>query len=428
MFQLSKNEQIKKTRSQTREKRKNQVCKTFEVKIDESRLSKIQLETLKMFFIEAKWLYNDILRSNDIFNYNCKTTIVIKLNKDHQEEKIELKYINSILRQTIVQQTQQNISTLSKSKKKGNKVGKLKFKFEYNSIELRQYFATHKIIDKNRIKITGIKKSIFIRGLHRIPKDCEFANAKLIKKPDGFYIKITTYQYKEKEETKQQNKQGSVGIDFGIKHNLTTSDGQIFDVSIAESERLKRLHQKFSRQKKSSNNWNKTRNLIKVEYQKISNKKKDRANKIVHELTTNYHNVFIQDENIRGWTKWFGKQVQHSCMGLIKIKLISKSNTYILDQFEPTTKMCHNCGHINKEITLGDRTFKCPNCGYEEDRDVKAAKTILKLGTIKLNKIGTEYTKSSRKFPRTKLEELKITFERNLDKSLTLSQEDFARS
>jgi putative transposase len=168
--------------------------------------------------------------------------------------------------------------------------------------------------------------------------------------------------------------------------------------------------------------------LIKVEYQKISNKKKDRANKIVHELTTNYQNVFIQDENIRGWKKWFGKQVQHSCMGLIKAKLILNSCTWILNQFEPTTKLCYNCGHVHKEITLNDRIFKCPNCGYEEDRDVKAAKTILKLGTIKLNKIGTERTKSSRKFPRTKPEELKITFGRGTNKSATLNQEDFTRS
>jgi hypothetical protein len=120
--QLTKNEQIKKTRSQTREKRKTQICKVFEVKIDESKLNKVQLETLRMYFIEAKWLYNDILRSSDIFNYDYKTLIVIKLNKDRQEEKVELKYINSILKQTIVQKTQQNISSLSKSKKNGNKV------------------------------------------------------------------------------------------------------------------------------------------------------------------------------------------------------------------------------------------------------------------------------------------------------------------
>jgi transposase len=430
---FSKNEQIKKTRSQTREKRKNQICKTFEVKIDESKLNKVQLETLRMYFIEAKWIYNNILRSVDIFNYDDKTTIITKLNKDRQEEKVVLKYLTPTLKQTIVQKTQQNISALSKSKKNGNKVGRLKFKSEYNSIELRQYFCTHKIIDKNRIKIIGIKKPIFVRGLQQIPQDVEFANAKLLKKPDGFYIKITTYIEKE---TKQQTKKDSIGIDFGIKHNLTTSEGQVFDVLIAESERLKCLQRKFSRQKKGSNNWNRTRNLIKIEYQKISNKKLDRTNKIVHELTSNYHNIFIQDENLRGWKKWFGKQVQHSCMGLIKIKLTSKSNTYILDQFEPTTKLCHNCGHIHKEITLNDRTFKCPNCGYEEDRDIKAAKTILKLGMwklqkldiINLKKIGMEHTKSSRKFPRTKPEELKITFGRDTNKLATSSQEDFERN
>lgn len=435
MHQFSKNEQIKKTRSQTREKRKTQICKTFEIKIDESRLNKIQFETLKMYFIEAKWLYNDILRLSDVFNYDYKTKVITKLNKDKVEENIQLKYLPATLKQTIVQKTQQNILSLSKLKKNGNKTGKFRFKSEYNSIDLRQFGITHKIINKNKIKITGIQKPLFVCGLQQIPQGIEFANAKLIKKPDGLYIKITTYQHKEKEEIKQ-TKKNSIGIDFGIKHNLTTSDGQIFDVSIAESERLKRLQRKLNRRKKGSNNWNKTRNLICIEYQKISNKKRNQTYKIVHELVTNYHNIFIQDENLQGWKKWFGKQIQHSCMGLIKAKLILNSNTYILDQFEPTTKLCHNCGNIHKEITLGDRIFKCPNCDYEEDRDVKSAKTILKLGVWKLSrlniidlqKIGTEHTKSSRKFSRTKPEELMITFGRDTNKSTTSSQEDFVRS
>ena len=44
--------------------------------------------------------------------------------------------------------------------------------------------------------------------------------------------------------------------------------------------------------------------------------------------------------------------------------------------------MCYSCGKINSTITLSDRVFKC-DCGLEEDRDIKSAKTILKVGRLK---------------------------------------------
>ena len=54
----------------------------------------------------------------------------------------------------------------------------------------------------------------------------------------------------------------------------------------------------------------------------------------------------------------------------------------------PSTKLCLNCGALNI-LSLSDRTYKC-DCGYEEDRDVKAAKTILHAGRCKTNYITTE--------------------------------------
>jgi hypothetical protein len=57
----AKNSKIKEALAQTREKRKSQQCKVFDLKIIENKLSERQLEDLKMQFVESKWLYNDIL-------------------------------------------------------------------------------------------------------------------------------------------------------------------------------------------------------------------------------------------------------------------------------------------------------------------------------------------------------------------------------
>lgn len=125
---------------------------------------------------------------------------------------------------------------------------------------------------------------------------------------------------------------------------------------------------------------------IAVEYQKISNKKDDAANKIVHEFTQ-HSLVVIQDEQLRNWQKnGHGKAIQHSILGRVKTKLTNKKNVCIISKWKPTTKLCMNCGEIHDEMKLSDRIFKC-SCGVEMDRDIHAAQNILRFG---LEKIGTD--------------------------------------
>lgn len=384
---LLKNKQISISKQETLKKRQNQVCKTFTVKVSKNHLSKLQKEQLKMIFVEAKWIYNDMINwsskeDNKIWNYDSKIKKIVHKNKNFENVESELKYIGSSMKQWIVQNAVSNIKTLSTLKKKGNKVGKLKFKKEINCIGLKQNGITHKIISKNRMKIQGISGSLFINGLKQINENCEISSAKLLNKPDGYYIAITTFSDKKVDKYKEN----SIGIDFGCSTSFTTSEGKKINVKIQESERLKKLQRKLSKQKKNSKNFNKTKNLLKIEYQKISNKKNDVANKVVHEFTQ--HNlVVIQDEQLRNWQKnGHGKAIQHSILGRVKTKLTNKRNVCIISKRKPTTKLCMNCGEIHDEMKLSDRIFKC-SCGIEMDRDIHAAQNILKFG---LEKIGTD--------------------------------------
>ena len=179
---ISKNLKIKNSILATREKRKSQKCRIIELKIIESSLNKIQKETLKMFFIEAKWLYNDILswseKGNDVFKYDIKNKIITALDKDKNTIKKELKYLPSKPRCDIALILFQNISNLSKKKQKGLKIGKLKYKSSINSIELSQYKITHEIKKNNNFRINGIKKPLKVRGLDQLKNTFEYANAK----------------------------------------------------------------------------------------------------------------------------------------------------------------------------------------------------------------------------------------------------------
>ena len=390
---LEKNNNIKKSMKETCLRRMSQICKVFTVKIDESRLTKKQAEQLKMLFVEAKWIYNDILtfsKETNLTNYDTKIKAIIVFNKNSEPETRELKYIGSQMKQSVLAGMLSSIKSLATRKKNGGKVGALKYISDYPSLNLKQYGNTYKIYGNKRVKIQGVSGKIIVNGLDQfsdIP-NIEIANAKILNKPDGYYIAITTYQNIDDLHKKEYIGE-EIGIDFGIKSNITLSNGKTFNCSIGETKRLKRLQRKMTRQQKGSNNRYKTRRLIRKEYQKIDNKKNDFVNKLIHYLLS-YKNVYMQDENLRGWhSGWFGKQVQHSAMGLIKSKLLMSNQVHVLDHFAPTTKYCPVCGNIKSDISLSDRVYHCDNCGYESDRDIHSANNMI----IMFKQIPTEHRK-----------------------------------
>ena len=219
-----------------------------------------------------------------------------------------------------------------------------------------------------------------VKGTSQIPSNCDYANTVLLKKPDGYYLKVTCYINKDSLPKATTNGK-EIGLDFGIKTNITTSEGKKLDVSVEESERLKMLQKKLQHQQKGSNRRYKTVKAIRRQYQKLTNKKKDKANKIVHMLRQ-YDTIVIQDEQIASWqkTKGMSRTVQHSCMGMIKSKLMKLDNVIVLDKFIPTTKWCPHCHKLN-ELSLSDRTYRC-QCGYEQDRDIHAAQNMLNIKNL----------------------------------------------
>jgi len=380
---LEKNQKIKNSLIETRLRRQSQVCKVYKVKVQDSALSKVQREQLKMVFVEAKWLVNDILNwsqlpENKPWNYKLTKTVEVK-KQDTFETRV-FSCLSAANRQSVQSELVSNIKTLSTLKKNGLKVGRLKFRSEVKSINLKQVNKTHRIISSKRMKIQGISGSLLVNGLKQLPENYELANAKLLNTSKGYYVALTIFINKE-----QENKifKSEIGIDMGCQTAITISDGRKIVASIEETDRLKRLQRKSARQLrmngKTTNNRRKTQLLIQKEYQKISNQKNDLANKIVADLLQ-HKNVYMQDENLKGWHKGgHGKAVQHSVLGRVKAKLVLSPRVIVLDRFVPTSKGCE-CGQKHDNLKLWDRTFVCPHCGLTEDRDVHAAKNMIRYG------------------------------------------------
>ena len=349
-----------------------------------------------MMFVEGKWLRNDRLawsKNNHKSIFDCevphKHEKVNVKTKDGEFEERELKHIGSQMAQGVVEEMKSNLKTILRLQKQGlQKHGELKFISELKSLTLKQYGITYSFKSAKRMKIQGVSGLVAVSGAKQFleDKDIEIASAKLLNTPQGYFVAVTTYIDTDKLEKPISNGK-TIGLDFGCETSITYSDGRKQNVSVGETERLKNLQRKLNRQKKGSNNSYRTKRLIGVEYQKITNRKNDIANKIVGELKS-YERVVIQDEQLAKWHKTgHGKAVQHSCLGVVKAKLKRLDNVVVIDKFIPTTKICMKCGRTY-DMPKSQRKFNCV-CGVVGDRDVHAAQNMVDIARLILeNKVS----------------------------------------
>ena len=378
---LAKNASIKESIRATRKKRTLQVCRVYMLKIQQNALSDRQQNDLKMLFVEAKWLYNDILRygsinGNSIFNYNIGNVVEVKL-PDGTFDGRNLDHIGSQMKQSVYTDLKSSIKALSKLKKKGFKVGRLKFKSEIGAVSLKQYGVTYKFHNEHKVKIQNIHGLVRVNGLDQIKENVEFANAKLLNRADGYYLAVTTYTERKPYSNRPH---ADVGIDMGCHTSFTLSTGEEVDAKVKEPEHLKHQQRKLARQKKGSNSRKRTIHKIQKKHQRLVNRKNDMANKIVADLNSRFGLIYIQDENLKGWHKdGHGKAVQHSCLGRVKAKLKSQDNVYVVNKWNPTTQQCICCAKKH-DMPQNVRTFICPHCGTTMPRDFHSANRMVQEG------------------------------------------------
>ena len=374
-----KNSKIKDTLRATKERRSQMDCRVVSVKVQENRLSRAKYEKIVRCFLEGKWLHNAVVASETL---SVEDTSKVQIKVNGSFETREIKNLSSQMKQSVVDSVKTDLSNLSKAKGKGLKVGKLKFKKECNEINLKQFGNTYNIKSHNKINIQKIGVLV-VSGLEQINlNEVEFANAKLIQKPSGFYIHLTVYLKKQSLPTTEKE---VIGLDMGIKDQLTFSNGVKVNFYSEESEQLKGLMRKLSRQHKGSNQYKQTLARIKRIYEYYNNKKNDVVNKLNSVLKQNYI-ICFQDELLNQWKQKkskrrfsFGRKVQHGILGRVKDKLKKNQFNVMLESPVPTTQTCPECGCLTRH-SLDKRKYHCSHCGFENaDRDVHSANMMVLL-------------------------------------------------
>ena len=185
-----------------------------------------------------------------------------------------------------------------------------------------------------------------------------------------------------------------IGIDLGLKDFAVVSNGKIYK-NINKSSKLKKLEKQLIREQRSlsrkyenlkkgestqKTNIQKQRLKVQKLHHRIDNIRTDYINKTIAEIVkTKPSYITIEDLNVSGMmkNKHLSKAVASQKFYEFRTKLQAKCNENgiklrVVDRWFPSSKTCHCCGAIKKDLKLSDRIFKC-DCGYIEDRDFNAA-------------------------------------------------------
>jgi len=266
--------------------------------------SEEQEENLLFILERCRWLYNKLL---SIINESKSTppkremqSMLPKL----KEERPELKEVNAKTLQMVVFMLYNNLKALAELKKKGKKVGKLRYK-KYG--KLKSF-----ILNQSGFKLikTGNRSDrLYISKVGEVP-------IRVHRSVEGRIKQVIIKRYGsgewfallcvEEAETPKKEIEKAIGIDLGIRSFLTDSEGRAIEnpkFYEQEIERLRREHRKLSRKKRRSKNYLKQLRMLCKIYEKIERKRDDFLHKLSRFYVDNYDLIVVEALKVENMKK-----------------------------------------------------------------------------------------------------------------------------
>ena len=272
-----------------------------------------------------------------------------------------------------------------------------KFKKKSRS-DVKMYFVKNNtkdcLCERHRIKIPSLGwVRIKEKGYIPTTKDgYAITSGSVSMKADRFYVSVLVEIPESKTANNSSNE--GIGIDLGLKDFAVVSNGKTYK-NINKTARIKELEKQLIREQRSlsrkyenlkkggtTQRANIQKQKLKVQklHHKLDNIRTDYINKTIAEIVkTKPSYITMEDLNVRGMMKnrHLSKAVASQKFYEFKVKLQAKCNENgielrVADRWYPSSKLCHRCGSIKKDLKLSDRIYKC-SCGYIEDRDFNAA-------------------------------------------------------
>ncbi len=339
--------------------------------------TKPQRELIRKHCGCVRFVYNLALEAKkgayDSYKYNLTAYDIIKQLPGLKEDLPWLKECNAqSLQQSIV-----NMDTAYNRFFKGQGAfPKFKKKTGKGSFNIPRNVK----IKDGKLNIRKFKEGIKInmhRELNGIIKQATVSHTPTNK----YFVSILCNDGKDLPKKAPIDTSTAIGIDLGIKDFAVASNGKRFanpKFLRASESKLKYAQSKYSKHKGK-----KTKHGLAKAHEKVANQRKDYLDKVSSTLIGENQTVCIETLKIPNMQKnhCLAKSISDAGWGMFVEMLEYKANWYgknviKIGTFEPSSKTCSKCGHINKELTLKDREWDCKVCSATLDRDINASINI----------------------------------------------------
>ena len=367
----------------------------------------------------CRWLYNEYLSINNKLYVQYKDGIIDKKNSFMSANDFD-KYINNEVK--VLEKYSWIDNCGSKARKKAIQNAEIAYKRFFkgqskfprfkkkNKSDVKLYFPKNNKGDwkvyRHKIMIPTLK-NVRLKEYGYIPAGAKIISGTVSKKVNRYYVSVIV----DTEITPQENINQGMGIDLGIKDFAVCSDRQIYK-NINKIKKMRKLEKKLLREQRrlsrkyeslkirnkeekgvaTRQNIQKQITKVQLLHHRLTNIRTDYINKVIIEVVRNKPQfITIEDLNVNSMMKnrHLAKAVARQKFYEFRVKLTNKCNALgielrIVGRFYPSSKLCHSCGSIKKDLKLKDRIYRC-DCGYVEDRDYNAS---LNLRDAKIYKIA----------------------------------------
>ncbi len=283
-----------------------------------------------------------------------------------------------------------NLTALKELKKRGRKVGKLRFKSQHRFKTFTFNQSGFELLPKNeKFGFLHLSKigNVPIRLHREVVGTIKGTTIKHF--PSGKWYAFLLVDDKEADELTLIEK--AVGIDLGLEHYLVDSDGQEIDNPRhlkLELKKLRREQRKLSKREKGSKNREKQRVIVARTYERVQNQRNDFHHKLAKHYVDEYDLVVTEDLHPTNMLHELrlSRSIQDAAWSSFNRKLAYKAERAgkLFVQVEPrgTSQICPACGRVEAK-TLSQRTHEC-SCGYADTRDHASSLVILEKGIEKV--------------------------------------------
>lgn len=228
---------------------------------------------------------------------------------------------------------------------------------------------------------------------HRLPgKDWKVKSATIERTKTGKYFISVLFEFTKEVTPVAVKEENALGLDYSSHDFYVDSNGDAANYPRfyrKSEEKLAKEQRKLSRMKYGSKNYEKQLHKVQLLHEKIADQRKNFCHTLSAAIAKQYDAVYVEDLNLRNLARSLklGKSTNDNGFGMFRVmlqyKLEAQGKTFAkVDKWYPSSKTCHICGFVKKDLTLADRVWTCSGCGTEHNRDHNAAINIRHVGFL----------------------------------------------